>query len=139
MRRRDVFVDATFIRALLDAESAEHVAATSLYDELTVEFVAGDTILHSHAGMVKSVDDARAAAVMRICNVVPLRRYLLREADRVIAQHPELQLDRDRAVALVMIRREHIREIASFDPLYERLGVRTFPAHEMPAEDVVVR
>ncbi|MGH9134581.1 MAG: hypothetical protein ACRDZZ_11630 [Ilumatobacteraceae bacterium] len=134
MRRRNVFVDATFVTVLLDPGSAEHDIATALYDALTEEFVAGDTVLHSHAGMVEAVGDERAGDVMRICDVVPLRRYLLREADRVVEQHPELGLDRDRAVALVIIRRERIGEVATFDPLYERLGVRTLPAGEAGVE-----
>jgi predicted nucleic acid-binding protein len=127
---RDVFVDATFVRAVLDPHADQHELAVGLFDELVGEFVAGETRLHSHAGMLEAVGHPAATDAMQVCDVRPLRRHLLREARRVMGDHPHLGLCRDLAVALVIIRRERIDEVATFDPRFHQLGVATVPPVE---------
>ena len=123
MRRR-VFIDSSFVAALLDQLDGCHETARVAFDELIGEYERGVTLLYSHSGVVAELDE-RAGAVLRVCEIVRLRRWLTRAASRVERRHGEL--GRDRAATLVVMRRWRIVEIASFDPFFAEHGIRTLP------------
>ena len=119
MKRRRVFVDATFLRALLDTGAHCHVTACATFDELLAGYARGTTLLFTHAGMISAVGDHRAADVARVATVMPVRRGIRRTAAKVMSRQPELDLDA--AVAVLMMRRTGITEIATCDPRYTQV------------------
>ena len=112
------------LAALLERLDGRHDTARVAFDELIDEYKRGVTLLYSHSGVVARLDE-RAGSVLRVCEIVRLRRWLTRAASRVERRHG--QLGRDRATALVVMRRWRIVEIASFDPFFAEHGIRTLP------------
>ena len=123
MRRR-VFIDSSFVAALLDRHADRHETARVAFDELIGEYERGVTLLYSHGGVVAGLGE-RAGSVLRVCEIVRLRRWLTRAASRLERRHG--QLGRDRAATLVVMRRWRIVEIASFDAFFAEHGIRTLP------------
>ncbi|HEX4980164.1 MAG TPA: hypothetical protein VFV63_00615 [Ilumatobacteraceae bacterium] len=131
MKRR-VFIDSSFVAALLDQLDGHHEGARVVFDELVGEYERGVTLLYSHSGVVAGLG-GRAGSALRVCEIVRLRRWLTRAASRVERRHG--QLGRDRAAALVVMRRWRIVEIASYDSFFLEHGIRTLPI--LPGEAVV--
>jgi len=125
VRRRRVFIDSTFVEVLLDRSDERHDSARTAFEQLLVEFERGTTVLYSHEAVVSTVGHGRADEVLRVCEVVTLRRWLTRAAEHVDRVHPEL--GRCAATTLVLMRRWRIGEIASFDPFFEQHAIPTIP------------
>jgi hypothetical protein len=123
VKRRRVFVDATFVRALLDDDVEKFNEARTVFASLLDEYERGETVLYSHAGMVAAVGGDRTDDLFRVCEVEPVRRQLRRRAWRLVNRISGL--DENQAIALLMLRREAIGEIATLDPLYAEMGVPT--------------
>jgi predicted nucleic acid-binding protein len=122
--RRRVFIDSSFVAALLDRRAGRHETARFAFDDLIREYERGATLLYTHGGVVAGLGE-RAGSVLRVCEVVRLRRWLIRAASQVERRHGEL--GRDRAATLVVMRRWRIAEIASFDPFFAEHGIRALP------------
>jgi len=122
---RRVFIDSSFVEVLLDRTDDRYDAARAVIDRLLLEFERSATLLYSHEGVVAAVGDDRASDVLKICDVVPLRRWLTRCAARVERAHPEL--GRRHAITVVLMRRWRIGEIASFDPFFAQHGIPSVP------------
>jgi predicted nucleic acid-binding protein len=127
-----VFIDSSFVAALLDRLDGRHETARVAFDELIGEYERGVTLLYTHGGVVTGLGE-RVRSVLRVCEIVRLRRWLTRAASRVERRHVEL--GRDRAATLVVMRRWRIAEIASFDPFFAEHGIRTLPI--LPSDAVV--
>jgi predicted nucleic acid-binding protein len=119
-----VFIDSSFVAALLDQLDGHHDGARVAFDELIGEYERGVVLLYTHGGVVAGLGE-RAGSVLRVCEIVRLRRWLTRAASRVERRHREL--GRDRAATLVVMRRWRIGEVASFDPFFAEHGIRTLP------------
>jgi predicted nucleic acid-binding protein len=119
-----VFIDSSFVAALLDQHDGHHETARVAFDELIGDYERGVTLLFTHGGVVTGLDE-RAGSVLRVCDIVRPRRWLTRETSRVERRHG--QLGRDRAATLVVMRRWRIAEIASFDPFFAEHAIRTLP------------
>jgi predicted nucleic acid-binding protein len=124
MRRR-VFIDSSFVSALLDPSDARHDRARTAFDDLLAEYERGTTVLHSSEAVRAEVDHPWVADVLAVCDVARERRWLRRTAERVELDHPEV--DRRRATTLVLMSRLGIGEIASFDGFFDRHAIRTVP------------
>ncbi|MET0143688.1 MAG: hypothetical protein ABW328_02740 [Ilumatobacteraceae bacterium] len=121
MKRRRVFVDGTFLRALVDEGDPRHGAARAAFAPLLDAYERGDALLYSDAAAVAAAEEPRTLDVMRPGRLLAVRRATRRDATRLVARRAELRLDQ--AVTLVLLRRHQIAEIATFDPLYEGFDV----------------
>lgn len=135
---RRVFLDAGFIEAALDVDDFNHAEAVEILDQLVHEYEDGAALLYTHAGVAAAVDMPEADVILAMCDVARLHRDLRRNARRVMANHPGLELDVDQAMALVLMRRGHITEIASFEPLYRALDIATAATPDRPPIEVEV-
>ena len=127
-----MFIDSSFVAALLDRLDGRHETARVAFDELIGEYERGVTLLYTHGGVVAELGE-QAGSVLRVCEMVRLRRWLTRAASRVERRHGEI--GRGRAATLVVMRRWRIAEIASFDPFFVEHGIRTLPI--TPSDAVV--
>lgn len=126
--RRTVFVDSTALDALSDPFNDEHTRVRAEFARLLGEYERGDTVLLTHAGMSAPTDACDYSSdLTAVCEVEPLRRWLVRAAERTMADHPELSLDLDQAAALVLMERRGINEVLSTDPLYDVIDVDVLP------------
>lgn len=122
--RRTVFVDHTALDALADPFDTEHDRVLAEFERLLAEFERGDTILVTHAGMAaRAANGSGSSPVTAVCDVEPLRRWLVRQANQTMAGNPELSLDFDQAAALVLMERRGIDEVLTTDPLYDVIDV----------------
>ncbi len=122
--RRTVFVDHTALDALADPFHTEHEHVLAQFERLLAEFERGDAILVTHAGMAaRAANGSGSSTLTAVCDVEPLRRWLVRRAERAMADHPELALDLDQAAALVLMERRGIDEVLTIDPLYDVIDV----------------
>lgn len=122
---RKVFVDASFINASLDPFDPDHETAKVILAQLVCEYEIGTALMFSHGGVASTVPSPQGQLVLEMCDVARPRRDLRRLARKVIADHPHLDLDLDQAMTLVIIRRNRVGEIATFDPEFEALGITT--------------
>ena len=120
-----MFVDASFINASLDPFDPDHETAKVILAQLVYEYEIGTALMFSHGGVASTVPSPQGQLVLEMCDVARPRRDLRRLARKVIANHPHLDLDLDQAMTHVIIRRNRIGEIATFDPEFEALGITT--------------
>lgn len=123
MRRRRVFIDSSFVSALLDPSDDRYGDARAAFERLLTEFERGTTMLYSY-GTVMDMSDGRAADLLAVCDIAPSRRWLTRAAERAERDHPEL-LGTRLAAELVLMNHLRVDEIASCDPFFERHGIPT--------------
>lgn len=119
-----MFVDRTALEALVDPCGDAHDRVLAEFERLLAEYERGDTVLVTHAGMShQQANGAIASALTAVCDVEPLRRWLVREAEQTMRDHPELSLDLDQAAALVLMERRGIGEVLATDLLYDVIDI----------------
>ncbi len=122
--QRRVFLDATFLDALVDPAHPDRAQAVETFEVLVGEYEEGTTMLATHdAAVTATVDPDRARQAARVCEVERIGGDVRREARRVQSEHPELELSVTQAITLVVLRRSGIGEVAAFDNLFDRLDI----------------
>jgi predicted nucleic acid-binding protein len=124
-----VFIDATFLRSLVDPTSPRHADATMIYRDLVHQFRDERVLLvAAHTTLAEFSRPVRTTLLAPIATVHVARSY--RSAGgRMVATttssvaDDDLALDIEFATQLVLLQRERIDRAASFDTRFERFDI----------------
>lgn len=123
-----VFIDASFVRALTDPTSAHHVAATTIYRSLVEQFRDERVLLVAAEATLSAVPrPIRATLLAPIAKAHVAGRFrsaavrMLDTAGGSIERG--LAVDLDFATQLVLLQRERIERVATFDTRFEQYEV----------------
>ena len=115
-----VLVDPSFVEALVDDASARHAAAVAIYRRLVVQYRSEQVLLVATSLSLHAVPrHTRRSLLAPIAGVHVARRYR-RAARRITAID---FIDAEFAALLVLLRREKISRVASFDPRFTAIDI----------------
>ena len=121
---RSVLLDAGFIGALIATDAPQHEPACRLYAALVERYAAGLDRLFALSGVVGELPrEFRRNALAPVATVRVARQHrsaALRLADR----------SSDAALSLVMMRRDHMRAVATIGHEFDDLNVTVLHADE---------
>lgn len=124
-----VYIDATFLRSLVDPKSPRHADATMIYRDLVHQFrderillVAADTTLGEFSRPVRTTLLAPIAKVHVALSYGSAGAHMIDTATQSVADD-DLAIDVEFATQLVLLQRERIERVASFDARFERYDI----------------
>ena len=123
-----VYVDATFLRSLVDATSPRHADATMIYRDLVHQFREERALLvAAHTTLVEYSRSARTTLLAPIAKVHVAPSYRSAAAHMIAPTAPgaddNLAIDIEFAMQLVLMQRERIGRVASFDARFGRFDI----------------
>jgi len=122
-----VLLERSFLLALREASHADHGRATACYAGLVDDYGSHRIRLRARADLVDAREEL-FAPVERIHVAAQYRRAALRLVQQFSSEGMALALDEDTALTLVVMRRERILRIATFDPRFEAFELTIVPA-----------
>ncbi len=122
-----VLLDRSFLLALSDPEHPDHPAAVATYTALLDSYQRNELRLRARVDHLESAD--LPASEQRRALFAPV------EAIHVAGQHGRaarrlelpVAVEPDAAVTLVLLRREHITALATFDPVMTAFDLTVLP------------
>ncbi len=124
-----VYIDSTFLRSLVDPTSPRHGDATAIYRHLVQEFrdervllVAAHTTLGEFSRPVRTSLLAPIAKVQVALSYGSAGAQMIAAATHSVADD-DFAIDVEFATQLVLLQRERIARVASFDARFERYDV----------------
>jgi predicted nucleic acid-binding protein len=120
MNPPSVLLDHTFLVAVADAGDINHDEAVAGYRSMLDDFVAQHCLLVARADHLIAVANPDLFAPIDKLHVA--RQHL-----HAAANLRSEQLDPDLAITLVLIHRQRIRTVASFDERFARYEITTLP------------
>jgi predicted nucleic acid-binding protein len=120
MNPPSVLLDHSFLVAVADAGDSNHDEAVASYRSLVDDFVAQHCLLVARADHLIAVANPDLFAPID-------KLHVARQHVHAAANLRSEQLDPDLAITLVLIRRQRIRTVASFDERLARYEVTTLP------------
>lgn len=118
MSAPSVLVDATFIDALLDERHEHHAAARDAYASLVDRYERNEIRLRARADHLDPIDTGLRRTVLAPVESISVAGQYRRQATR-LRLPPDLTVDDDTAVTLVVLRRERIRSIATYRDVFD--------------------
>lgn len=125
MKRRRVLLDASFLRALVGPDDPARRECRTEFDSLLDEVLTGSTTLYTHSDAIAEAGGGQVAELTCVCEVVEVRRWVRRAAERVVAANPDLALRWDHAVTVAVADRFGVGEVIAVDRFYAEHGIAT--------------
>ena len=113
-----ILVDGTFLDALTSADDEWHALARDLYGTLVDSYERHEVRLRARGDHLAGHTEHRRTLLAPV-ESIPVARQYLRAAERLTAS---LGVATDAALSLVIMKRERIRRIATFDPTFSELA-----------------
>lgn len=126
-----VLLDLSFLQAVADSTHPHHGTAMQQYAELVDRYERYERRLRvrdDHLALVLGDDDGLRRTLFAPCETIHVAGQHHRGANRL---HLPVEVPHDAAVTLVVLRREHIDEIATFQPAMRAFDLLVLP--ELPA------
>jgi predicted nucleic acid-binding protein len=120
MNPPSVLLDTTFIAALVDPTAAEHEAASLVYRRLVEQYRNEQVLLVATSPSLRSQPREVVRALLAPVAGVHVAQRYRRAATRVSAID---KTDTEFATLLVLLRREKIARIASFDRRFDAIDI----------------
>jgi hypothetical protein len=128
-----VLLDLSFLQAVADPAHPHHDPATQQYTELVDRYQRNERRLRvrdDHLALVVGSDERARRTLFGPCETIHVAGQHHRGANRL---RLPVEVPHDAAVTLVVLRREHIDEIATFQPEMRAFDLLVLP--ELPAAE----
>lgn len=113
-----VLLDQSFLEALIDAEIEHHHVARQRYQRLIDQYEANAIRLRARRDHLTALDRQRHRDLLAPIEPIHVAGQFRRQARRLGNGHPH-----DLALTLVVMRRESIGRIATFEPFFDSVEV----------------
>lgn len=117
-----VLLDASFLAALADEGDQHHARAVEIYTDLVGRYRDHEIRLRARHDHLGAIDAEVRRTVLAPVERISVARQFRRQAGRL---ELPFEADPDVAVTLVVMRRETIDRIATFDPVFELVQVQS--------------
>jgi predicted nucleic acid-binding protein len=125
-----VLLDRTFLAALIDADDVNHVRARDAYLRLVDDYEANRVLLAATSDDLRHVPEASRHGLLAPVFTLHIAAQHRRAAARVAEGLPD-----DLAVPVVLVARERIRRIATFDARWSAFDIEIVSTELVPADD----
>ncbi|MCU1360007.1 MAG: hypothetical protein JWN99_1296 [Ilumatobacteraceae bacterium] len=119
-----VLLDQSFLQALIDPDIEHHEIARQCYTKLLDEYEPNGIRLRARADHLVDVDRTQHVDLLAPIEAISVARQFRRQAQRLHGQYPP-----DLAVTLVVMRRESIQRIATFNEFFDSIDVTVETRH----------
>lgn len=113
-----VLLDLGFLHALIHPDDDQHQSARDCYSQLLDRYEANSIRLRAQADHLAGMQHKQYADLLAPVETIHVARQYRRQAARLHQTYPP-----DLAVTLVIMRRESIHRIATFDPFFSTIDV----------------
>jgi predicted nucleic acid-binding protein len=111
-----VLLERTFLVALVDSSDVDHDGASRRYDELIDAYERAEVALGARLDHIEAVDPSVRRSLLAPVSTIHVAAQHHRQATRLTLP---FEADHDVEVTLVIMRRERITDIATFDPVFD--------------------